>query len=332
MKNYKFKENEVIHCENEYATIKAKDILMEANKQMKTKEEVIEYFKDAKIVRDGDGDIVDLSKVDIKKLYHNDIAWYIDGDRGCPVRLQVLEYKVDTQNGWAEILETKESNKDKSERLRTELQEVEKAIKKDNEFKVGDIVCNKNTPKKFIGVVSEIKDYIVFYKGCDRIEDVRKATQSEIEEYNRPKLNIGDVIVKEWKNGEVDMFPLEKIKGPFLYGNPYLYNNNDICIDEEQESGNLKDSRCTLRTATKEETEHFHARVKELSKSKLLDIDGYKAEITKSHINYGCRKISKKILRKMKEIGISEITVNYNNDKIIIGGKPLYDIYKAAEK
>jgi hypothetical protein len=50
--------------------------------------EVKEYFKNAKIVKDSDGDIVDLSKVDINDMWKSDTnSIYIDNHKNTGVRL-----------------------------------------------------------------------------------------------------------------------------------------------------------------------------------------------------------------------------------------------------
>lgn len=61
------------------------------------------------------------------------------------------------------------------------------------EFKVGDIIVNKEYPEKYIGAVRKIEGDIVHYSGTDQIKDVRHATPKEIEDYiiapKLPKIN-----------------------------------------------------------------------------------------------------------------------------------------------
>ena len=372
MKNYKFKENEVIHCETEeqakavlkmaheqgfkwcsgadfleennwqdynsetcydinlgeygrkysykiqgFEIIKAKDIIMESNNYMKTREEVIEYFKNAKKVRCAKS--VDEGYPELDKIEASSKGWLQNPHKENWLILW------DKYKGWAGILENKESNKEKAKRLRMELQEVEYAIKKENEFKVGDIVVIKDECLlEFLDYTSGAKkitskancfDWNLNGLCCVDSKNIRKATLAEIEEYNRPKFNIGDLIVKEWESGSRDMFPLERIRGSDLFGNPFL-SDMHLIINNEHPSAVLESKEYTLRTATKKESEHFHARVKELCKPKLPVINGYQGVDESGYIKYGCKRLLKTDLRIMFSLDITSFNLMVNDEKV----------------
>ena len=73
-------------------------------------------------------------------------------------------------------------------------------MKKEVKFEVGQWVCNKSMPF-IIGKIDQIKGELVYYRGCDKKENVRHATPEEI---NNHLISIGQIPAGEPLNNGIE--------------------------------------------------------------------------------------------------------------------------------
>lgn len=114
---------------------------------------------------------------------------------------------------------------EKLEKELKELKEVCKKVKEEDEFKVGDWVCSKDFPDRYIGKISKIVGDRVYYNGNDFKRYIRIATFNEIEKH---------LINEAWKRGykrgiRIDISQVINKNCPL----PYIMNNTPIKCQEE---------------------------------------------------------------------------------------------------